>query len=182
MNKLSGGLLEAWPSTQDVVSADVESTCHLDSETEVTLQGLSGHIQLTDTLANRMLLKMGSSPPDPGLRLLSKGQMRACRSFLQGDGQLVLCGVAAPHVGSWSDVCRSPPLPVVSQLALHCLATPFAFSCGLSCGGLPGRMPQPDEKSMAVCRYTQVCSGTCAGVHPGVCRRAGRQALQHVLP
>lgn len=171
MNTLSGGLLEAWPSTQDVVSADVESTCHLDSETEVTLQGLSGHIQLTDTLANRMLLKMGSSPPEPGLQLLSKGQMRACRSFLQGDSQLVLRGAAAR---TWAPglTCVAPHHSLLCHswlfTALQLLSLSRAASAAVAClGGCLSQMRRA-WRCAGVHRcaqvHVQVCTQVCAGV------------------
>ena len=178
--------MEAWPSTQDVVSADVESTCHLDSETEVTLQSLSRHIQLTDTfcLANRMLLNMGSSPPDPGLQLLSKGQMWACWSFLQGDGQLVLRGAAAPTRGLL--VCRVPvpttPCCVTtgSSPSLQLLSLSRAASALVAClGGCHSQIRRAwwcagVRRCAQV--HVQVCTQVCAGVLGARTRNPGTSA------
>ena len=46
-----------------------------------------------------MLLKMESSPPRARLAASLGGSDVSCWSFLQGDGQLVLCGMAAPYTG-----------------------------------------------------------------------------------
>lgn len=176
MKRLSGGLLEAWPSTQDVVSADVESTCHLHSEIEVALQGLSGHIQLTDTLANRMLLKMGSSPPDPGLQLLSKGQMRACRSFLQGDVSWC-CVERPPRTRAPGLTCVGPHHSLLCHnwlfTALQLLSLSPAASAVVAClGGCLSQM-----------RRAWWCAGVhrCARVHVQVCTQvcAGMLGARH---